>query len=66
MEIEEQSVSRLPPRKAKEKSGERYKNFLLKSFCEINSTKRQNSRLVQIETFCRRQNRCDLKIEICF
>ena len=29
-------------------------------------TKRQNFRFVQIESFCRRQNKCDLKIEICF
>ena len=29
-------------------------------------TKRQNFRLVQIESTCRRQNKCDSKIEIVF
>ena len=28
-------------------------------------SKRQNFRLVQIERFCRRQNRCGSKIEVC-
>ena len=27
---------------------------------------RQNFRLVRIESFCRRQNKCDLKTEFCF
>ena len=29
-------------------------------------TKHQNFRLVQIESFCRRQNRCDSKVKVCF
>ena len=35
-------------------------------FTCINSTKRQNLRLVQIESICRQQNKCDRKKEICF
>ena len=34
--------------------------------CGYLFTKRQNFRLVQIESICRRQNKCDWKIEICF
>ena len=29
-------------------------------------TEQQNSRLVQIQSPCRRQNKCDSKFEICF
>ena len=29
-------------------------------------TKRQNIRLVQIQSICRQQNKCDVNIEICF
>ena len=36
--------------------------FLL---CSVNSTKRQNVNLVQIESTCSRQNKCDSNCESC-
>ena len=35
-------------------------------FVYLNATKRQNSRLIQIESICRQQNKCNPNIKICF
>ena len=49
-----------------------YQSGILKNFLVLfnriflNSTKRQNFRLVQIASICRKQNKCESEIEICF
>ena len=41
-------------------------SLCLVSFSDLNATKQQNFRPVHIESFCRRQHKCDVKIGLCF